>query len=80
MADVDHRAVIAALGKGQRDVLLERSDGPGLVRLAVHWGGIVLFGALIHAAVPLWPALLVIQGILIVCTRPSTRRRSELTG
>ena len=63
---IDHRTVIGGLGKDQRDLLLERSDRPGLIRLTVHWGGIVFAGALILAAVPLWPALLVVQGILIV--------------
>ncbi len=63
---IDHRAVIAGLGKDQRDFLLERSNGPGLVRLVAHWGGILALGALIMAAVPVWPALLVIDGILIV--------------
>jgi fatty acid desaturase len=66
MAEIDHRALIAGLDKNVRDDLLERSDRLGLIRLAAHWGSIALIAALIALRVPLWPLLMVAEGILIV--------------
>jgi len=63
---VDHRAIIAGLTAEQRAELTGRRNGPGLLRLAVHGGAIAGLGALIFAGVPLWPLLLLPQGILIV--------------
>ena len=62
----DHRDVIASLTNEQRSRLTGKSDGPGLVQLAFHLGGIVVIGALIAAKVPYWPVLMLPQGILIV--------------
>ncbi len=61
-----HRTVIARLSRGQRRALTERSDTVGLRHLAGHGGAIVAVGLMIVAAVPAWPALLVVQGILVV--------------
>ncbi|HMB47774.1 MAG TPA: fatty acid desaturase [Afifellaceae bacterium] len=66
MANLDHRTLIAGLEKAERDELLARSDRPGLIRMAVHWGAIVLAAVLIVWRVPFWPVLMVVEGILIV--------------
>ena len=63
---VSHQALVASLSPDQRKDLTARSDWIGLRHLAGHWGAIVLCGALIALAVPLWPALLVVQGVLLV--------------
>jgi fatty acid desaturase len=49
-----------------RDSLVERSDGPGLLRFSFHLGAILILGTLIALRVPLWFALLPVQGALIV--------------
>jgi fatty acid desaturase len=63
---MDHRTIIASLTPELRDRLTEKSDRAGLTHLAVHWGLILLLGALIVARVPFWWALMLPQGILIV--------------
>ncbi|TIW64004.1 MAG: fatty acid desaturase, partial [Mesorhizobium sp.] len=63
---MDHRDVIASLTNEQRGRLTGKSDGPGLVQSAFHFGAILLLGGLIAARVPLWPLLMLPQGILIV--------------
>jgi fatty acid desaturase len=65
---MDHRAFIASLTEEERDRLTAKSDRSGLLQLAVHWGAIVGLGSLIAMRVPLWPLLIVPQGILIVFT------------
>ncbi len=62
----DHRSLIASLGKEQRETLLTRSNTPGLIRLAGHWGAIAVCSTLIALEAYLWPLLLVVQGILII--------------
>ncbi|WP_352696950.1 fatty acid desaturase family protein [Mesorhizobium sp. M0152] len=63
---MDHRDVIASLTPEERNRLTAKSDALGLAQLAVHWGAIILLGALIAARVPFWPLLMLPQGILIV--------------
>lgn len=63
---MDHRQFVDSLPVGVRRSLTRKSDRPGLVALALHWGAILAIGALITARVPLWPILMVVQGILIV--------------
>ena len=63
---MDHRDIIASLTAEERARLTERSDRAGLLHLAVHWGLILILGALIALGVPYWWALLLPQGILIV--------------
>ncbi|TIU26542.1 MAG: fatty acid desaturase, partial [Mesorhizobium sp.] len=63
---MNHRDVIASLTQQQRDRLTAKSDRLGLLQLAVHWGAIVVIGALIIAKVPFWQLLMLPQGILIV--------------
>ncbi|MER8380815.1 MULTISPECIES: fatty acid desaturase [unclassified Mesorhizobium] len=66
MSDIDHRTIIAGLSVEERRDLTARVDGPGIVRLAVHGGLVVVLGALIAARIPFWPLLVLPQGILIV--------------
>ena len=63
---MDHKALIASLSAEQRTALQEKSDLPGLFRLFVHWGLIVVIGWLIATGAPGWQALMVVQGILII--------------
>lgn len=65
-AEIDHRALVASLPAQTVVALTAKSDLAGLARLAFHWGAILLVGVLIGARVPLWPILLLPQGILIV--------------
>jgi fatty acid desaturase len=66
MSEIDHRTIIASLSAEDRRDLTSRMDKPGIVRLAVHGGLVVVLGALIAARISFWPALILPQGILIV--------------
>ncbi len=61
----DHVRFLRSLPTGERLRLTERTDWPGLARLAVHAGLILALGSLIASGVPLWWTLLLPQGILI---------------
>ncbi|UCI06692.1 fatty acid desaturase family protein [Mesorhizobium sp. B1-1-8] len=63
---VDHRDVIASLTNEERSLLTGKSNAPGLIQSAVHFGSIIVLGVLIAAKVPFWPMLMLPQGILIV--------------
>jgi fatty acid desaturase len=63
---IDHRAIIASLSSGDRALLTGLTNRDGIVRAALHFCAIVALGAAIVARVPLWQALLPVQGILIV--------------
>ncbi|QIE54820.1 fatty acid desaturase [Pikeienuella piscinae] len=63
---VDHRTVLAALPPAARADFTERRDEPGLLRLGLHLGAILILGAVIAAKPPWWGVLLPIQGVLIV--------------
>jgi len=63
---MDHRALIRSMPPQQRAELTRKSDRPGLLHLAGHWGLIMVLGGLIAARVPYWPALMLPQGILLV--------------
>ncbi len=63
---MDHRALIASLSAEERSRLTARSNLPGLAHLALHWAAIFCLGALIAARVPLWPLIMLPQGVLIV--------------
>lgn len=63
---MDHRDVIASLSADERRHLTEKSDATGLAHLALHFGAIACFGTLIALKVPLWPLLMLPQGILLV--------------
>ena len=62
----DHRTAITNLDPALRESLVDRRDGPGLLRLSFHLGAILVLGILIALDVPFWFALLPVQGILIV--------------
>ncbi len=62
---MDHRDVIASLTPEERSRLIAKSDIPGVIQLCAHWGAIVVVGSLIASKVPLWPLLMLPQGILI---------------
>jgi fatty acid desaturase len=66
MDAVDHRTAITNLEPALRQSLIERRDGPGLLRFGFHLGAILLLGTLIALRVPFWFELLPLQGILIV--------------
>ncbi|UXN59693.1 fatty acid desaturase family protein [Phyllobacterium zundukense] len=63
---MDHRTVIASLTSEERNRLTAKSDLAGLLQLAFHWGAIILLGWLIAVRAPLWPLLMIPQGILVV--------------
>ena len=63
---MDHREFVAALPRDTKQKLTLKSDRKGLTALAVHLGAVVLLAILIGLRVPLWPVLLVPQGILII--------------
>ncbi|TIX21501.1 MAG: fatty acid desaturase, partial [Mesorhizobium sp.] len=63
---MDHRTIIASLSVEDRRDLTAKLDRPGIVRLAVHGGLVVVLGALIAARISFWPILMLPQGILIV--------------
>ena len=56
----------AQLTKTQWQGLLACTNGPAFVRLAIHFGLILTFGALIQARVIFWPTLLLPQGLLLI--------------
>jgi fatty acid desaturase len=62
---MDHREIITSLSQEQRDHLTDKSDWPGLPLLGLHFGSILVLGALIAIRVPFWPLLMIPQGILI---------------
>ncbi len=62
----DHVAVLKTFSLERRRSLLARRNGPGLFRLTIHWGLIVVLGFCIAWQVPHWPVLLLPQGLLII--------------
>ncbi|MFK7944851.1 MAG: fatty acid desaturase [Paracoccaceae bacterium] len=63
---LDHRSLIAGLTPETRRALCSQSDGPGLLRIGLHLGMILLLSAAIFMSAPGWPVLMLIQGILLV--------------
>lgn len=61
-----HQSLIASLSAEQRQDLQARSDGAGLVHLAGHGGAVAAVAALILLEAPYWPALLIVQGVLVI--------------
>jgi len=76
---LDHRALLKSLGNEDRLRLNGKSDRAGLAHLALHWGAIGLVGAAIAARVSGWPALMVVQGILLVFLFTLLHETSHLT-
>lgn len=65
MSDVDHKALIAGLSSAERATLTERTNVNGLVHFTAHAGAICVGATLILLKVPLWPLIMVGQGVLI---------------
>lgn len=63
---MDHRTLISSLPANTKARLTQRSDRAGLRHLALHFGLIALCTAGIVAQVPLWPLLMLPQGVLLV--------------
>lgn len=63
---MDHRALIAAIPPETKDSLQKRSDVAGLKHLALYLAALTATSAGIVAQIPLWPALILPQGLLLV--------------
>lgn len=63
---MDHRQFVDALPADVRRRLTKKSDRHGLISLAIHWGAIFFLGWMIILRIPMWPLLMVVQGILMV--------------
>lgn len=88
---MDHTALLTSLDPQEKQRLTERSDRAGLSHLALHAGAIALCTAGILWAVPFWPTLVFVQGVLLSflftlaheCTHQTPFRSkwiNELTG
>ena len=63
---MDHKTFLSSLSVEQRQHLTARSNAKGLAHLAGHWGAIAVCTAAILWPVPLWQAVLIVQGVLLV--------------
>jgi len=63
---MDHKDLVASLTPQQRADLTRPANLPGTIRLILHGGIIAGTGCLIFARVPLWPLLMIVQGIAII--------------
>lgn len=63
---MDHRALISSLPPETKSDLLERSDTAGLKHLSFYFGALALTTTGIVLQAPLWPLLVLPQGILLV--------------
>ncbi len=63
---MNHREFLQSLSVNDRKQLTEKSDAKGLMRLAQHWGLILLLMLLVINKVPAWPLLMLPLGILLV--------------
>jgi fatty acid desaturase len=66
MESIDHRTAITNLEPALRSSLVDRKNGPGVLRFSSHLGVILVLATLIALRVPFWFLLLPVQGILIV--------------
>lgn len=64
--DMDHKALLASLSTEQRRDLCAQSNGPGLVRIAIHLGSVLALGWLILMGGAWTWALMPLQGVLLV--------------
>jgi len=65
VAATEHRGVVANLTSTEKSELLARSDAAGLRHLLVHGAAIAVTTTLIIVRVPLWPAAMLLQGVLL---------------
>ncbi len=63
---MDHKSFLSSLTAEERAALVARSDAKGMRHLAGHLAAIGLCTGLILWAVPVWPLILVVQGVLLV--------------
>lgn len=63
---MEYREFLGALPPDTKARLTRRSDAPGLWHLGWHGGAILAVGLWIGFALPLWWALLPVQGVLII--------------
>ncbi|WP_171099564.1 fatty acid desaturase [Ruegeria sp. HKCCD7255] len=63
---MDHRALIASLSAQTKAALQQRSNAAGLKHLALHFALIAVCTFAIAAKAPLWPLLVLPQGVLLV--------------
>lgn len=63
---LDHRSVLKTLSAEQRKNFNAKTNGAGLIGLAIHFGGIAICGTAIAFKIPFWPLIMLVQGILIV--------------
>ncbi len=63
---MDHKQIVAGLSKQERLNLTGLSDAPGLFKLAQHTLAMGGLGWLIAMAMPGWPVLMLVQGVLLV--------------
>ncbi len=66
MSRLDHRTFLKSLSAEQRRQLQQKSDMPGLTRISVHFGAILLCSALILSDNPFYLMLLPVQGFLVI--------------
>lgn len=65
MPQIDHKTLVAGLTRDERRSLLAQTDRDGLVRFALHFGGVIALAALITFGAPFQALLMLMQGILI---------------
>jgi len=63
---MDHRTLVASLTPEERAALTRPANVPGIIRLTLHGGIIVGNGWLIIERVPMWPLLMIVQGVAII--------------
>ena len=63
---MNHKTFLSQLNTDQRASLTERRDAPALIHLGLYWTVMVVFGGYIASGLPLWWALILPLGIMIV--------------
>jgi len=63
---MDHQQFLLKLSPEERKSLQQKKNAPGLLRMTLHVGLIILFASLIHFSVPGWPLLILPYGIVLV--------------
>ncbi|MEO1493638.1 MAG: fatty acid desaturase [Pseudomonadota bacterium] len=61
----DHRRVIGRLGIDQRRALVAQSDGPALLRIALHLGAVAATASYAALQLPLWPLAVLAEAIVL---------------
>lgn len=88
---MDHTAVLARISPDEKAKLTERSNAHGILHLLLYCGAIVISSGWILTNAPLWPLVMVFQGVLLTflftlcheCTHKTpfkSERLNELIG